>query len=264
MRKFSHYFFVLVALGACEEKIDIDIVAEKLDLLVVEGVLTNERKNHRITLTLPYQEQNATPQPASGALVSIREDNLTYVLDELPAGSGYYYTPPLLAVSGKKYTLRITYQGREYVAEDSSVPVQPMQPLSYRKESEGYALNLGPSGVDANYVEHVVTWENTSSCMAGTACQSKIVFYDLKTIDVNEIFKPAREEFHFPEQSSVTRRKYSVSAAYREFLRSMLSETQWRGGVFDVQRAHVPTNLSDGAIGFFAVCAVVSDSTVVK
>jgi hypothetical protein len=44
----------------------------------------------------------------------------------------------------------------------------------------------------------------------------------------------------------------------------MLSETEWRGGVFDVQRANVSTNLSEGAIGFFASCTIVTDTTVVK
>jgi hypothetical protein len=43
----------------------------------------------------------------------------------------------------------------------------------------------------------------------------------------------------------------------------MLSETEWRGGVFDVQRDNVSTNLSEGAVGFFAVATVVADTTVI-
>lgn len=64
--------------------------------------------------------------------------------------------------------------------------------------------------------------------------------------------------------STVIRRKYSVSAAYRNFLRSMLSETEWRGGIFDVDRANTATNLSAGATGFFAVTTVVADTTTVQ
>ncbi|MBE9509733.1 MAG: hypothetical protein IMY71_02550, partial [Bacteroidetes bacterium] len=44
---------------------------------------------------------------------------------------------------------------------------------------------------------------------------------------------------------------------------TMLSETEWKGGVFDVLPGNVYTNLSEGAVGFFAVSTVVSDSTVV-
>jgi hypothetical protein len=83
-------------------------------------------------------------------------------------------------------------------------------------------------------------------------------------MDVNEFFKPAEEEFNFPENTIIMRKKYSVGEEYKNFLRAMLSETEWRGGIFDVQRENVPGNLSSGAVGFFAVCTVISDTTIVK
>ena len=54
-----------------------------------------------------------------------------------------------------------------------------------------------------------------------------------------------------------------MSSRYQEYLRSLLSETEWRGGVFDVEKANVKTNMSEGAIGFFAVTTVVSDTITV-
>lgn len=264
MRSLGPYIFLLLLTVSCEEKIDVSLPSEDTGLLVVEGVLTNERKNHRVTLSLPYSEQNGEPQPATGASVVVKEDTTFYLLDELPAGSGNYYTPDMRAVTGKIYTLVIQYEGREYVAEDSSVPVQPLRGLKYEKDDAGYRITHEPENGDPNYIEYFINWENTSVCTAGTLCEGRIIFYDLKTIDVNEIFKPEKERFYFPEQTSVVRRKYSVSPAYRAFLRSMLSETEWRGGAFDVDRANVPSNLSEGAVGFFAVCSVVSDSTVVQ
>jgi hypothetical protein len=80
---------------------------------------------------------------------------------------------------------------------------------------------------------------------------------------VNEIFKPAKEDFSFPVNSVVIRKKYSVSPAYRAFLRSVLSETEWRGGLFDVDRANATTNLSAGAVGFFAVTTVLTDTMTI-
>jgi hypothetical protein len=41
-------------------------------------------------------------------------------------------------------------------------------------------------------------------------------------------------------------------------------ETEWSGGVFDVQHGNVNTNLSNGALGFFGVCMVVIDTIVFK
>ena len=68
----------------------------------------------------------------------------------------------------------------------------------------------------------------------------------------------------FPKGSSIIRKRYSVSEPYETFLRSLLSETEWRGGVFDIERANVNTNLSEGAIGFFAASTVVTDTTIVE
>ena len=142
--------------------------------------------------------------------------------------------------------------------------VAPLTPLQYQPVNDQYQLVLGNSGQDPYYIDHEVAWKNTSACTTGTGCEGRIVFYDLKSIDVNEIYKPGKEQFLFPAGATVTRKKYSVSPAYRTFLRSVLSETEWRGGVFDVDRANATTNLSKGAIGFFAVTTVVSDVTVVN
>lgn len=257
-------FLVLPLLIGCQEvPIDFPLQSQRLNALVVEGTLTNERLNHRIKLSLPYTIQNGIAAPATGAIVSVSDGTSSVVLTEFPAGSGEYYTPLSRAVFGRTYTLSIQYQGKAYLAQDSSVPVEPLAALDYRKVNELYALNLYRNGQDANFIDHQISWANTTSCTAGTACEGRIVFYDLKTVDVNEIFKPDKEEFLFPVNTVVIRKKYSLSPAYKAFLRSVLSETEWRGGIFDVQRANATTNLSDGAIGFFAVSTVVSDTTIV-
>ena len=263
MRKVLLSMGVLLLLVSCEEVADVPLSPEDTGLLVVEGVLTNERKNHMVRLTHPHSQPNGEPRPATGASVFILQDSV-YALAELPPGSGKYYTPLGRAVFGKLYTLVIRYSGKEYFAQDSAVPVQPLQDLKYSPGADGYSLLLQESGTDPNYVEHMVRWDHTGACVPEALCEGRVFFYDLKTIDVNEIYKADREPFYFPAQSIVIRKKYGVSPGYRDFLRSMLSETAWRGGVFDVQRADVSTNLSAGATGFFAVCTVVSDTTIVE
>jgi len=258
-----HFLFLLLILTACEEKVDVTLTPEDTGFLVVEGVLTNERKNHLVKLSLPYLQPNGEREPATGASVYIVEDSV-YALTELPPGSGRYYTPVGRAVFGKRYTLVIQYNGKQYMAQDGSVPVQPMQDLKFNQTNDGYSLVLNKSGSEPYYIEHMVTWRHTGACDPAESCEGIVVFYDLQTIDVNEIYKPDQAPFHFPRRSIVVRRKYSVSPTYKTFLRSMLSETEWRGGVFDVQRSDVPTNLSEGAVGFFAVCSVLSDTTVVE
>jgi hypothetical protein len=258
-----YLLFILILMISCEDHIDKPLATEDTNLLIVEGTLTNENINHLIRLSRPYTTQNGNLLPISGAAVKILEGNNVYPLVESPAGSGLFYTPQLRAMTGKIYRLVVQYNGKEFFAQDSAVPVEALDALDYHKVNDKFALTLSPSGRDANFIEHTVSWENTNGCTPATSCKGDIVYYDLKTIDVNEIFKPEKKDFAFPLNTVVIRKKFSVSTAYREFLRGLLSETQWRGGVFDVQRANVSSNLSEGAIGFFAVSTVVADTTLI-
>ncbi|MEX1240994.1 MAG: DUF4249 family protein, partial [Cyclobacteriaceae bacterium] len=111
MRSLKQFIFAVLVLTACEEKVDVKLFPEDTGLLAVEGVLTNERKNHLVKLSLPYQQVNGESMPATGASVFVVTDSV-YALTEFPAGSGRYYTPVGRAVSGKNYTLVIQYNGK--------------------------------------------------------------------------------------------------------------------------------------------------------
>ncbi len=259
-----------LAVLSCEEQLDENIKAQSTNLLVVEGMLTNERVNHKITLTLPHAQQNDEPLAASGAFVAIidSDENVT-LLRELPRGSGNYYTDSLRAVFGKFYLLFIRYQGQEYRAIDTPPPGQLLPPL----QTEEVIVNNTPqrkivfeeSGTAPSYTDYYINWSNTSQCVGQPAnCRAKLAYYDLKNIDVQEIYAPDKAPVHFPVGSRIIRKRYSTSEAYTEYLRSILSETEWRGGAFDIERNNVPTNLSEGAVGFFAVTAVVTDTTFVE
>ncbi len=252
--------------SSCEEQIVKPLQTINSDLLVVEAVLTNERQNHKVTLSHPYQTVNGIAAPATGATLFVVEGNsVIYNTLEFPIGSGVYYTQEMTAVFGKLYTLLIQYKGKNFVAQSSSVPVEPMAPFAYQRAFDDYyRLVISDSGEDPNYVDYTIAWNNTAFCETGELCVGRIVHYDLKTIDVNELFKPDQADFVFPEGSVVIRKKYSVAPGYKNFLRSILSETSWRGGVFDVQRANATSNLSGGALGYFAVCSVVSDTIIIK
>ncbi|HEY0741767.1 MAG TPA: DUF4249 family protein [Chryseosolibacter sp.] len=256
-RKISSLVVLLCGIFlSCEEEASIGIETENVNLLAVEAVLTNENINHAIRLTLPYQKQNESAKPVSDATVSVSDGTTTVEL--IHSVDGEYLTPKMRFVSGRTYTLTIAHNGRQYIAQDSPLPVEPLNALSYSNAEGGYRFNFFETGTEPYYIEYIVDWSDTPSCTID--CRAKIVYYDLKNIDANELFKPNQSDFIFPAHSTVIRRKFSVSDQYRAFLRSMLSETQWRGSVFDVQRDNAPTNLSEGAIGFFAVSTVAADT----
>lgn len=263
MRRGLLYLLTFILFSCGEDKIETRLMSVDADLLVVEAVLTNENKNHKILLTHPYQMLNGKAAPASGATIIVVEGN-DKVLEVTEVAPGEYVTETMTAVYGKIYTLYIQYKGREYYAFAGSVPVEPMNPLQYDEVQEGrYQLRFFESGSSPNYVDHSISWKTTPACAVGESCEARIVYYDLKTIDVNELFKPDKAAYTVPLGTVVIRRKYSVSPAHKNYLRSLLSETEWRGGVFDIQRENVPTNLSEGAVGYFAVASVLSDTTII-
>ena len=83
---------------ACEERINLSLKSETNDLLVVEGVLTNEKTKHLIKLSHPYQTSNGTAQPATGAILTVTDGTQIYNLTESPAGSGRYFTDSMIAL----------------------------------------------------------------------------------------------------------------------------------------------------------------------
>ena len=253
---------MLAFLGtSCEETVEVSLPFEDAELIAVEAIITNENINHWVRLSLPYQQINGRSVGVRGAVVTITDGTSTIALSELD--SGKYVTPKMRFVSGATYTLTINYNGKQYSATDKSVPVEPLNPFSVTKSDDGNRLNLFNTGSQPNYIVYYIDWTTSAACTA-PACRAQLIHYDLKTVDSNEIFKPGKEDFFFPSPATVVRRKFSVSPAYRSYLRSMLSETEWRGSVFDIQRDNAATNLSDGAIGFFGVCTVLSDTVKIQ
>ncbi len=252
-------------LAACEEEpVDWELNPDDSQVLVVDGILTNKNINHLVKLSLSNKNSNEGFTPATNAFVLISDGTNSVTLTEFPTGSGFYYTPKIRAVINKQYFLFIQYEGQEYLAADQAKPVEQMRPVNIRAENDSLFTIFFSNENDPSYIRHLLSWENTPYCaQSNQLCFAKIIHYDLKTVDVNEMFKPDKERVFFPENTILVRTKYSISDIYRAYLRAMLSETEWRGGLFDVEKGNVFSNVSNDALGFFAVSTVVSDTTLV-
>ena len=147
------------------------------------------------------------------------------------------------------------------------VPVTPLKPIDYylANEEKGlYELNFQDSN-EPSKKEYWISWGHLPEFQDQPIAETlaKTFHYTLESIDVNQLFKPDQDEILFPTGSVVLRKKYSMSEDQQAFYRTFLSETQWRGGPFDVQKGNVLTNLSEGAIGYFSVSTVVTDTTLI-
>src|SRR4030043_2025548 len=119
MKGVLKYLIIILIAGSCEEQIKWDFNTRDIPVLVVEGMITNERIQHQIRLTRPVTELNEIPEPVSEAAVIIQDTETSLVLSEYPVGSGIYLTDSIRALYGRFDTLVINIDENEYTAESA-------------------------------------------------------------------------------------------------------------------------------------------------
>lgn len=267
---YPHIFLLLllVLAGSCTEKIDWELDCQEVDVMVVEGKITNEARAHEVILTWPVYEVNAEPEPVTGALVEINDGTQIYTLTEDRSRPGVYLTDPDFAGEvNQGYQLRIRYEDMRitaiaFMAEVLPFPdmrvyrVQEVPPLYQAYITDQYGPAVIRLELDWSHVPGYDT-------LAPEETHALIYHYTLGSVDVNHLFAPEKEKVRFPPGTIVFREKESVSRYYEEFLRGMLSETDWRGGVFDVQPGNARSNLNGNAIGYFTAAEVIRDTVTV-
>jgi len=256
-------------LGSCTEPIDWDLKYQETDLLVVEGKITSELKQHEVKLTWPLYEMNGTPDPVLGAQVEIFDGRVVWSLSEDPESPGIYLTDSVFAAEKNQYyQLRVALGSRRATAVTNMREVTPFQAMSaYTVQEDPPLMEAYISDSDEpSIVRLELDWSQVPGydTLPEASTHAVIYHYTLNGVDVNKFFKPAQEHVRFPPGTTVYREKESVNAWYGEFLRGMLSETDWRGGMFDVLPGNARTNMTGEAIGYFTAADVIRDTVVVQ
>jgi len=263
-------FFIL--LTSCEGIYQWDFKTPPNELIIIDGIITNEVKKQSIKISKPLKYLNFEPEVISGAEVSIQDQLKNYILIESIPGTGIYETETtLVGLVGRTYRLRILYKNKEYTAETYMVPVKPMKKLSLaekEKDSLYYvASTIADYDIDESAMYQIkIDWQQLSGYedISPDLKKSSLMLYTLSTIDVSQIFNPSIEEVLFPKGSKIFRKKFSLTPEHAAFIRSVLLETKWRGGYFDAIPSNVKTNIKGEATGFFGACTVIKDSLIVQ
>ncbi|HNW89458.1 MAG TPA: DUF4249 family protein [Bacteroidales bacterium] len=265
-------YTVLLICAACEKQTDWPAQGLETSYLVVDGMITNEVKSHAVTLTRTVNELNAMPQAVSGASVIISDaDSIWFLIEDFVRPGVYLTKNNFRARPGVDYTLLISADGVTYSAKTRMVPVNTLVRLHYSKIAGSglfhitWVANAYNAAHPAMY-EVLLDWSQVPGFLSedSASCTARLFYYSLPTLDVSEVFAPEIEKIQFPAGTKIVERKYSLTPGYVEFIRAMISETNWKGGLFDSAPANIPTNISNGALGFFAACDVITDSLVVQ
>jgi hypothetical protein len=272
MQKLFTYLLLILLLTSCEEQTDWDLHAGKNEFIVVDGIITDQWKVQSIILSKPVAAINLQPQPVSGATILVSTDQKVYTFHEDATKPGFYLSDTAFAgISGKTYSLLITNDNQTYSSKAILAAPEDFDFLTCQKNEDdtqyritSVAKNFNPRSPAMYEIQldwtTVVGFKNADP----DSCRARLFYYTLPTIDVSEVFAPGMEKVVFPLGTVITERRYSLTPEHAAFLRAILLETTWQGGFFNTASANVPTNLSNGALGFFGACGVVEKQGVVN
>lgn len=260
----------IVAFNSCTETIELDLNTPNNIRLVVNGELTTEAKSHlvQLNLTTDYFKEGVA-DPAENAIVSISDGTITETLIE--SSPGFYYTSEdYFGEENKTYTLNIEYDGELYTSSSTIYPVAPIDSINYEffeatetafEEEEAhytlYAYFQEPEEIGQYYLfKYTINQEPAGDLRDW-------FFTDDAFVNGNYIGDADFFDFGAEVGDTVTFESYSISKAGYDYLTAILLETEFRGGLFDGAPANVPSNISNGALGFFMTMDVEKSNMVV-
>ena len=178
----------------------------------------------------------------------------------------YYSHTPFRAFKDVNYQLDIHWKGKRYSATNQLSFVSPLEAISFAYNGNPDSLRLlevAPTYHPLEQAMHevIVYWEHIKPTQSSWA---KLYFYTFKTLDGSELFKPEEETIYFPRGSIIIRKKFGLNDGFASYLRALVLETRWQGGVYDEASSSLPTNISGGGLGYFSVCSVLSDTLIAQ
>lgn len=254
------YIFCL----SCEKKIDWQLKNNDTQI-VVDALLTNEQKTQSIYLYYTHNQLNEEIQKISDALIILKSSKGEYHFTEQAPGE--YTHPPMPIPADSLFQLTVLING---IADTAYAKMGATTKLAYLSVTKAsitdslYHCSLDNQNITA-MTEINYDWSNnTYYTNSYGAPYAKEYRYKLNNIDVASLFPADMNPILFPVGTKIIRRQFGLSDYYAEYLRSMLLETNWRGGIFDMEPANTLTNFKHGTLGCFAICEVISDTTITE
>lgn len=261
-----------IILNSCEKATDRTSVEVPGNLIVVDGMITDELKTQAIRLTRPVTAPNDTPEPVHDAEVLVSSSDGIYKFSEDTIRPGYYNSEnPFAGEADKEYTLLIHTDNNIISAKAMMMPGAGFDMLKYSPGSKPglYRIVDVAATYNANQsamYEILLDWSMVQGYRDAPleSTTARLLYYTLPTLDVNQVLAPAMESILFPPGTIITEKRYSLSDQHAAYIRSVLSVTEWQGGLFNTIPANVKGNLSNNGVGFFAACAVTSQSQIAE
>jgi hypothetical protein len=257
MRK--KYFYLLIipfVMTSCIKEVQIDL-NDADPKLVVEALITDNPEPYRVKLTLtsPYFDQSGEKYVTT-AQVYIT-DNIGNTDTLYYTQNGIYATPGIKqGIVGNVYSLKVIYDGKEYNATETMQPKSYIDTITYIYNEgsafieEGYnvILNFQEDGSYTNYYRF-------SFYRNDTLQTDPFKYFVTDDDDVQGNYITAQVPYNYQTNDSARVVLQNITKEYYLYLTAVSTQVQASGGPFDPIPANPPSNITNGALGFFAVVA---------
>jgi len=275
---FRTIFYILLSIllsfnfTSCEIENEWEPFPSAMQTVVVDGILTDNNTRQTIHLCRPISQLNQKPEAIRGAQVQVSNAEKVYNFTESPEGSGVYISDTAFAGATQfEYSLLATIEGKAYTAKAQMKPSVDFEKAKYNYVvgKKLFRINWIANPYEENnpaMYELLLDWSGVEGYQNSSYEQThaRIYYYSLQTLDVSELLAPTIESIFFPAGTIIIEKKYSLTTEHAAFLRGLLLETNWQGGLFNTTSSQVPSNISNGGLGYFAACSVLEKTWKVE
>lgn len=278
MRHLSIYLFLFILIGSmsCEQtvRLDTDPIETKV---VIEGLVTNDADLNYIRLTSSrdfYSNGLAAGIVDAEVVVNDNEGGQVRYLhnpDNLPELEGVYLPENEYAgVIGRTYTMTVTVDGEQYTAQETLLPVTPIDSLTVAIDEDEQA-----DPEDEGRFYEVLFYAQEP--------QDRVDHYLFKFYRNGELIKDYEEDIYFAEDEFIGEaiddlpiagfyalddlvkvEMYSITREAFIYYNDLFNLLNSDGGMFSPPPANPRTNLTNGALGYFQVSALATEEIVVE
>jgi len=256
MKKILCFLFLvsIIFMSACTEVVTVD-VPQSSDKLVVEGYISTEPDSSYILLTKTISYYSTAKNPlVNDAFVKVNSDTFFNV------GYGYYKPrSPYKGVPNVTYNLAIAYQGASYASVSTLQPLIKIDTLftfiHHDKEliaPDGYSLSFNFMFNNENqYTYFRDGFKNDLLSHGKDSIYDQLVTFDSKNSHYG-IFMPFDVPLLRlqPNDTALLLFKSCDINAFNYY--NAISANAMRGSPFSSPPSNLPTNITGGALGFFA------------
>ena len=239
--------------------------------IVISGFVSTEKAKCLIQLSSPELVGNELAfSPINDATIQLTDGFDTFDF-ELDSDGLYRSINPLQGIVGRDYKLTVSYNGKEYFAEDimpeqSTIPVLPPFEREVTYDDNGNPLPPNDNFFQFSILNHLFGYTHLNIWQINENRDSlgRLLPKDIYHLGNNKIYTHEGSlpqgvfpsNFHSTSVSGLSNDsleiiKFDVSESYSDYTISRLNVTVWKGGIFSTIEGNTKTNVSEGGTGFF-------------